>query len=86
MTLEIYGVNEPRVIQSVDPQHRVLDIFLTAADDNSDSIYEFNEVVGFHGIFRASRILRSSPIVYCKFLVAFPNVQNPDRNPTKISY
>lgn len=63
MTLEIYGVNEPRVIQSVDPQHRVLDIFLTAADDNSDSIYEFNEVVGFHGIFRASHMLRSSPIV-----------------------
>lgn len=85
MTLEIYGVNEPRVIQSVDPQHRVLDIFLTAVDDNSDSIYEFNEVVGFHGIFRSSHILRSSPIVYCKFLVAFLNVQNPNRNPTKIS-
>ena len=46
-TGDTHGVNEPRVIQSVDPQPRVLGIFLTA-DDNSDSIYEFNEVVGFH--------------------------------------
>lgn len=66
-TGDIHGVNEPRVIQSVDPQLRVLGIFLTA-DDNSDSIYEFNEVVGFHVEFLSYALTFVSPLSYNKIL------------------
>ena len=86
-TGDTHGVNEPRVIQSVDPQHRVLGIFLTA-DDNSDSIYEFNEVVGFHVEFFSyalTRTHRSSLRRRIKFFVAFPNIHNSNYTTTKIS-
>ena len=78
-TGDTHGVNEPRVIQSVDPQPRVLGIFLTA-DDNSDSIYEFNEVVGFHVEFFFSYALtlthRRSSVIRIQFFVTFPNFLN----------